>query len=344
MNEMDLLARFRDDVPAGVSAAAVRRFEAGISGTPTDATVTQLPGAAPLRVRRPRWRLAAAGLAAAGIAAVATTLTLTATSGSRPAPLPQLTVTQLAYRAATAAVSQPAVAPGQWVYRSLYSPAAGPFNQKGTVLYWATADNRTNAFYVRHRLVVGPWSSWAPIGCAKPKPKPHLVPCTPATQRYLKFPLSYTFLRYSQLGSLPASPAKLIAALAAANPKGYIYDQVRSSGEFVMPGAYLRTRSFRAFNVISFLLASYVLPPRLTAELYRALGKLPGIGVYQDVVDVAGQHGIAFVLRGPAHSQWAQDIILNRSTYQFMAFGNQRSGSALVRQAFVSGPGALPAQ
>jgi hypothetical protein len=342
MNEMDLLARFRDDVPAGVSDAAVRRFEAGISGTPADAAITRLPVALPSRARQPRWRLAAAGLAVAGLAAGATAIVSTATSGGRPAPLPHLSVTQLAYRAATAAARQPAVAPGQWVYRSVYSPAGGPFNPKGAVPYWATADNLTDAFYVKHRLVVGPWASWAPIGCTKLRPKPHDVPCTPATQRYLKFSLPDMFVSYGRLGSLPASPARLIGALAAANPHGYIYDDVRQPGKFSMPGVYLKSEAFRAFNVISFLLATYVLPPKLTAELYRALGQLPGIQVYQDTVDVAGQHGIAFVLRGPAHSGWAEDIILNRTTYQFMAFGNRKSGTAVLTQALVSGPGVLP--
>ena len=44
----------------------------------------------------------------------------------------------------------------------------------------------------------------------------------------------------------------------------------------------------REFAVIEMMLTSYLMPPRLTAELYRALGDIPGVTVSDDAVDVAG--------------------------------------------------------
>ncbi len=56
------------------------------------------------------------------------------------------------------------------------------------------------------------------------------------------------------------------------------------------------TTSQRAYARIEELLTSYVMPPRLTAELYLALGDLPGITVDRHVVDLAGRPGAAFAM------------------------------------------------
>jgi hypothetical protein len=292
---------------------------------------------------RPRWRLAVAGLAAAAVAAGVTVVALDRTSGS--APPAGITATELAYRAAAAAARAPYVRPGQWVYRELYAEPKTPFQASGITPQWATADNKVNAFYLGHRLIVGPWSTWQPIGCVSKKRPFHLVKCPPGKQHYLKFPVASPFISYTRLGSLPASPRELIRVLVASNPKGYVYGMVlqpgKDQGDIGRSGSRA-SPALRAFSVISSLLATYVMPPRLTAELYRALGELRGVEVYRDVADVTGRHGIAFYLPAYPHARYGADIILNPRTYQLMGFGNRKVGTALLRQALVSGPGVRP--
>ena len=55
----------------------------------------------------------------------------------------------------------------------------------------------------------------------------------------------------------------------------------------------------REFEVIKELLTTYVMPPALTAELYRALGSIPGVTVDHDTVDGAGRLGIGFQITLP---------------------------------------------
>jgi hypothetical protein len=96
---------------------------------------------------------------------------------------------------------------------------------------------------------------------------------------------------------------------------------------------------------------TYVMPPRLTAELYRALSYLPGVTVDNHAVDVAGQHGIGFKIYLGRYIG-IDEIVVDPHTYYFMgqgitAIGNagssaQRSGAAILREAFVSGPGVRP--
>jgi hypothetical protein len=54
--------------------------------------------------------------------------------------------------------------------------------------------------------------------------------------------------------------------------------------------------AWNAFNGIEGTLTSYVLPPKVAAELYRALGDIPDVTVDKDAIDAAGRHGPAFVL------------------------------------------------
>lgn len=137
---------------------------------------------------------------------------------------------------------------------------------------------------------------------------------------------------FASLGSLP-DPHALIRFLGHAGP--YV------PGDSDFP-------DLRALQVIGLLLSSFVMPPRLTAELYQAMGDIPGVTVDDHAVDVAGQHGIGFLLRVPALGNGTQfENVVNRRTYQFMGYqfagwGIHLGGYAVVRQALVSGPGVQP--
>ena len=83
----------------------------------------------------------------------------------------------------------------------------------------------------------------------------------------------------------------------------------------------------------------------LTAEIYRALGDIPGVSVVPDVV-VAGQPCAGFRL--PLKSGGYLELIVNSATDQYVATqgkfpgGDNSSIAVITRQALVSGPGVRP--
>jgi hypothetical protein len=119
MNEMDLLARMRDNAPRGVSPHAEQTFRAALRQNhyPERGRLTLRPprlaqrGAAGRAA--PSWRrLAVAGLPALAVAATLVLVMLPSGGRSRPGAGP-LTVQLLADRAAAAALAGPDIRPGE---------------------------------------------------------------------------------------------------------------------------------------------------------------------------------------------------------------------------------------
>ncbi|GAA1832599.1 CU044_5270 family protein [Luedemannella flava] len=79
---------------------------------------------------------------------------------------------------------------------------------------------------------------------------------------------------YRFLESLPTDPARLLAK---------IYADTKGQGN---------TPDQQAFTTIGDLLRESVAPPKVTAALYRAAARIPGVVVVNDVVDAAGRHGV----------------------------------------------------
>ena len=227
-----------------------------------------------------------------------------------------LTAKGLASQAAAAALSGPAVSPGQWVYRNC-AVVAAPDNAASPVTAerWATADNAAAAAYVGGRLETGPWT-W---------------PVSPARET-MKSPIAQPAVSYDSLSSLPRRPRALVTLLGKT------------------PVTRARTwRAGHAFELIAELFQSYLMPPQAAARMYKALGAIKGVMADEHAVDVAGRHGTGFLLTGTGGNQ---EIIIDRRTYQFTGYqflGNGRDihaegawGMAILRQAFVSGPGKRP--
>ena len=97
------------------------------------------------------------------------------------------------------------------------------------------------------------------------------------------------------------------------------------------------------------------MPPALTAELYRALGNIPGVTVDRHAVDIAGRGGIGFKIAFPAEMGGGFDgLILDPKTFAVMGqqltlgpaagpkAGQIVGGMAILKTALVSGPGILP--
>jgi hypothetical protein len=154
MNEMEQLARFRDGVPVGVCARAEQLFRAALREEhhPERAVVPRHRNLLAL-IWSP-WRLGVAvSLAAALVAGivvavlpsaqVALTVKPTVKPAVKPSAPVALTVRLLADRASAAALTQPAVSPGQWVYRVVKWSIPAFLKQvrhEGTEAGWETAD------------------------------------------------------------------------------------------------------------------------------------------------------------------------------------------------------------
>jgi hypothetical protein len=295
MNDMDLLASFRADVPeCPVSPETERRFHAALHQPER-----RFP--APRLARQPRRVFLAAGAVGAAAALVLGLIAGLAGTSTRPAVSPgqtSLTVRLVADRAAAAALGQPAVRPGQWVYRLIqYKQTGFPgLPADGTEATWTTADGT--------------------LGHGGGRTILPLLPAPP----------------YADLGSLPSGPAAL---------EQYLADQPVSG----FPGLRATDKAAKAFDQIMGLLWNYVLPPKLTAELYRALAYIPGVTANAHATDIAGRPGIAFELPGTYGPGTEQELILNRSDYALMAVGGTSTTRgraiqlAVLRQAFVSHPG-----
>ena len=98
------------------------------------------------------------------------------------------------------------------------------------------------------------------------------------------------------LGSLPRDPVALGRYLASLPLLGW------------------RSAPVREFEIINELLTTYVMPPALTAELYRALGNIPGVTVDRHATDIAGRHGIGFRITMPPADEGRgfDELILTR--------------------------------
>jgi hypothetical protein len=105
---------------------------------------------------------------------------------------------------------------------------------------------------------------------------------------------------YDKLGSLPRDPAQLDAYFVSLDP-------VKTDNKSVV-----------AFSKIDAMLFGMVLPPWLQAEMYHALALIPTIEVRQDVKDIAGRAGVAFLLPQTKQSD-QQEIILDASDYHLLA-------------------------
>lgn len=326
MNETELLATLRDEVPLEeVSPEAERLFLAGIQD-PARARPARRATARWRGGRRPRagWLVLTAGVSAAVAAAIVAALIVAV-------PYPggaggTLTVRELAYRAAAAAERQPQVRPGQWVYwKETHSRAPASVFQ-----VWTTAGS-TKAAFVAHgkvHFIHFPGGGLQFIG----QPEGSALPGTGTTSGGETGTIP---VRYADLGSLPRSPQALLRYLAN-------LPLPHRSGWGPAP--------VREFMIIQELISTYVMPPRLTAELYQALGDVPGVTADPHAVDVAGRHGIGF-LHGAGPAGGVMEIILDPRTYRLMGYdlrltpryGSRLiSGTAYLRMALVRGPGVMP--
>ncbi len=331
MDELELLTRMRAEVPqAEVSPQDVDHFLTALQ----DRFVPRRYGRiGRLRLAR-AWngpRLSLRVTLTAGVAAsVAAGATIALTSGHQAAPAERtgLTAEVLGNRAAAAALATPAPRPGQWVYRQSTCqdfmligpngvPCDGPTEQT-----WSTPDASKVIYLYGGPLVTSPFRHLPP---PPPEPPPPSVAI------------------YRARATLPRDPRALV-----------VYINRYGSGSQA-------SRDAETLSTIGDLLANYVDTPALTAEQYHALADTPGVRADVNAVDVAGRHGTGFFLQAPRTggdlTNSAVEVIVNPRTYQFMGLkqwnwtvgspmnsknNSSLNSTALLREAFVSGPGVQP--
>jgi len=314
VNEMDELARMRASVPAGPSGgraqnALLEAIRAEQAGTPAPA------GRADHRrgagPLRPRRAILAGGLSLTVAAGL--TAVLVTQSGPAPPAAQGLTVAELSYRSAAAAEATPPVPPGQWIYSAgvaIGGKPSGPFQ------VWTTADDSKAAWLLRGKLqfIPGPLIGLPiPIG---------------DSVGFMGGPLP---VAYGQLGSLPRDPRALERFLAGLPIRGFPSD------------------AEKAFDAAGELLESYRMPPRIAANLLRAVGLIPGVTAYSHFIDTTGRPGVGFLLSQGSVTRLA--IVMDPHTFAFRTYqvvaqhpGQQIKlpGPVVQRQELVSGPGVVP--
>ncbi|MEU5216678.1 CU044_5270 family protein [Streptomyces sp. NPDC020807] len=102
---------------------------------------------------------------------------------------------------------------------------------------------------------------------------------------------------YRYLESLPTDPDALLKR---------IYDETRGMGN---------GPDQQAFVTIGDLLREQIAPPKVSAALYKAAAKIPGVTVVEDSVDAAGRHGVA-VAR--VHAGERTEWIFDKKSLEFL--------------------------
>jgi hypothetical protein len=141
---------------------------------------------------------------------------------------------------------------------------------------------------------------------------------------------------YPYLESLPTDPAALESALLAGDP----------------PGGLIPTREDAIFDAIYNLLTAgepqgIVVPARLQAALYRVLQQLPGVH-FETAADLAGRTGLGFWMVREGYLK--EEVVIDPVTYAYMGYEDVAikdhvmtgtDGTRHVAQGHVMGWGAL---
>jgi hypothetical protein len=102
------------------------------------------------------------------------------------------------------------------------------------------------------------------------------------------------------------------------------------------------------------LAALHGAPPKVSAALYHAAAKIPGVTLVRHATDITGRHGVAVAMAGPKNcirTEWIFDpkslTFLGESNVEIkashgFAAGETTSGSAVLKRGVVDRSGQLP--
>ncbi|GAA1357411.1 CU044_5270 family protein [Streptomyces beijiangensis] len=139
---------------------------------------------------------------------------------------------------------------------------------------------------------------------------------------------------YRNLQTLPTDPAKMLDWLHRTSGGGKSEDQ-------------------NTFVLVGDLVGESLMPPKVSAALYRAAAKISGVTVVDDVVDAAGRHGIAIAREDDGI---LEQLIFDKNTKTYLGErevavrdlpnglkkGDLAGTSAIMNRTVVDRPGQQP--
>ncbi|MFJ2788847.1 MULTISPECIES: CU044_5270 family protein [unclassified Streptomyces] len=303
------------------------------------------PDRRPSPVRRPGFRLA--GLAAPVVACAMVAGVAVFALQEAPAGGPDRSQVgqrapggagQVLTRAALAAAAAPPpdVRADGYVYvRSLVAHAGRAASGGAAALpavhrreVWLSADGS------RAGLLREPGAADVELGARAPVYELDHRGATPRKTTIDMAPPSVTHPTHAYVATLPTDPDALLRLIRA--------ETGRAGGD----------TDQRAFTAIGTLLAETWAPPKVTAALYEAAARVPGVTVLPSAKDAAGREGVAVArTSGGAQTQW----IFDRATSAFLGertvlteatsagpAGTVLGVSAVLAKAAATAPGELP--
>lgn len=348
MDEISMFKVLRPAPPAAedeIGQAVHDRLDQAMTATPARCALAPRGRPARLVLAGALSLALAAGAAAVAVAGHGGSAHRTRHGGSAQAAWhggsrPSIAVREIAYKTAAVAAAQPGVRPGQWQYWKEKQFGGKP---DGTFQVWTTADSRRAAYVsdtgkVRYiDFCQGDMAGSGRRDCAQfiGQPAPFVAPHDTSVGGVTgTIPVSY-----AGLGALPRTPEALVTHLG-----GLRFPHWQGWGPAPV----------REFQIIEQMLTTYVMPPALTAELYRALAHIPGVTLERHAVDVAGRPGIGLSMNiPPAFGGGIDQIIISPGTHQLAgqqlltspragSASHVEGGTAILQHSSVPGPGQLP--
>ncbi len=147
----------------------------------------------------------------------------------------------------------------------------------------------------------------------------------------LEKPKTPSATSYRSLSKLPTDPDKML---------DHLYETVSEEVDDEQPD-----KDYRAFVLFGDLIRETLMPPKVSAALYRAAAKIPGVEVVPDVKDTTGRTGIAVTRTGADGEE--EQLIFDRKTYTFLGERVLRDGelvgsSSILERAVVDRTGQRP--
>lgn len=301
MDEMAALREFRGAVraPDGERLAAAR---ARVVSAGDD------PGSRRERARslahRGHWRApAVAGVSVVAAAiAVLVAVGIVGPGGTAAAP-PANAAVRVLQRAAAAALNQPVLRGGQFLYTSTAVAEEVALGMKGGSPAWVHSSSVQRMWQSADGSLPGVLA----VGNCRVAGR-----LQPRCQARIRIPASRgkpVISTYAGLRSLPDAPGALLAYLEG--PYACPLPALPVRGRTVQLGRYAR-----AWDAIASILVNIqVMPPRLGYALFHAAARIPGVVLLPGVVDSIGQRGIAVARAG---SFLRTELIFAAHSYRFI--------------------------
>jgi hypothetical protein len=290
----------------------------------------------PRRARRRAWLILGAGVAVAVVAAAVTVVSLRSGDGLPPASPGAV---RLLAKVADAAAHQPAVQAGdsQYMFAEIKEASVSlpgnlePYIRRGRLPH-----------RLRQRLQLGkPVTEqyWMPVSDVC---RMGLLRITPAPKDW---PASQPFTargsgtRCPSIGGLNDASYRLLQALPT-DPQALlamIYRVEQGHG----PSA-----DQEAFVTIGDLLRDKIVPPKVSAALYRAAALIPGVTLVPGATDAIGRHGVAVAQTAEGIRT---ELIFNKTSLKLIgertiiaSIGVSTDATAIISQGFVDHIGQFP--